>query len=394
MIKAVLLDLDDTLLLNSDTAFIQAYLHAAEQFFTSTYNRPNMSQDLLQTLAAMQAPRDYQYTNTDIALQSMAAGDYSLEDLSDAFGRFYAEAYPALKTHTHHTDTALRLYQHLNQCGYAVVIATNPVYPATAIEQRLMWAGLPPEPENYAFVTTGDNMHTIKPNPAYYAEVLARVSVEPDEALMVGNSTENDMQPAAQLGLATYHVTTSEAPADIAHRAGTLENLLTMIQQHNGLPHFTPRPLAPAAILPQLRGNLAALFGLLATVQPHQWRQHPIPSEWSILEVMHHLVESETTIQRPRLERILNEDNPFLSPPAAPQPRPPADADGIALARQFVAEREKTIDDLTDLSTDDWQRPARHSTFGNTTLLEMAHFTAQHDRMHITQICQTLGRCD
>ncbi len=394
MIKAVLLDLDDTLLLNSDTTFIQAYLQAAEKFFTNTYNRPNMRQDLLQTLAAMQAPRDYQHTNTDIALQTIATGEHPLADLSTFFDRFYAEAYPALQAYTNQTETAHRLYQQLRQCGYAVIIATNPVYPATAIEQRLAWAGLPPEPEKYAFVTTGDNMHAIKPSPDYYAEILARVGVEPDEALMVGNSTENDIQPASKLGLPTYHVTTSEQPADITHRSGTLDDLLTMVEQHNGLPHFAPQPLAPAAILPQLRGNLGALFGLLSAVQPHQWRQHPIPSEWSILEVMHHLVESETTIQRPRLERILNEQNPFLSPPAAPQPRPAADTDGILLVQQFVTERKKTINKLTDLSADDWQRPARHSTFGNTTLLEMAHFTAQHDRMHITQICQTLGRCD
>jgi hypothetical protein len=26
--------------------------------------------------------------------------------------------------------------------------------------------------------------------------------------------------------------------------------------------------------------------------------------------------------------------------------------------------------------------------------LEMAHFTAQHDRLHLNQICQTLGKCE
>jgi hypothetical protein len=64
------------------------------------------------------------------------------------------------------------------------------------------------------------------------------------------------------------------------------------------------------------------------------------------------------------------------------------------VAYQFAQERENTLTLLASLTEDDWRRPATHSIFSNTTLLEMAHFTARHDRMHITQICQTLGRCD
>jgi len=64
------------------------------------------------------------------------------------------------------------------------------------------------------------------------------------------------------------------------------------------------------------------------------------------------------------------------------------------LAEDFAAERRITVDFLSGLSPEQWLRPARHSIFGPTTLLEMADFTARHDRMHLKQICQTLRRCE
>nr|MCU0514203.1 DinB family protein [Anaerolineae bacterium] len=102
----------------------------------------------------------------------------------------------------------------------------------------------------------------------------------------------------------------------------------------------------------------------------------------------------ESTQQRPRLERILREDDPFLIAPRPPGPDIPVCAeDGHRIAAEFVQERARTMAFVHTLTAAEWQRPARHSIFGRTTLLEMAHFTAQHDRLHLNQLCQTIGRC-
>lgn len=47
-------------------------------------------------------------------------------------------------------------------------------------------------------------------NTAYYIEALARVGVEPDETIMVGDSLQNDILPAQQAGLHTLHVQSTQ----------------------------------------------------------------------------------------------------------------------------------------------------------------------------------------
>jgi hypothetical protein len=163
------------------------------------------------------------------------------------------------------------------------------------------------------------------------------------------------------------------------------------------LPTLHPNPITPEAIIPQWRGNLGALFGTISDMPIHFWDQHPFENEWSPLEIVCHLRDHEAAVQRARLMRILNEDDPFIaqSPqPAAPGQMDDCSGDGLAVAHCFLEERLKTIEFVEGLTREAWQRPARHSIFGPTTLLEMAYFTAQHDRLHLRQLCQTIGGCE
>jgi hypothetical protein len=110
---------------------------------------------------------------------------------------------------------------------------------------------------------------------------------------------------------------------------------------------------------------------------------------------VHHLRVSERDVQRPRLMRIAYENNPFLPPP--PEPFRPNSVQltetADAIAADFWRERAQTLAFLEQLPPEAWSRPARHAIFGPTTLLEMAHFTARHDRLHLNQLCQTVGKC-
>lgn len=388
MIKAVLLDLDNTLIRNPDRAFAMAFLQQLDAFVVSQWQHTDFSRHLVSGIKAQQEPREPADTNYHVMRKAIQQTlDIDDTELRTILNTFYAEIYPRLRDCISPVHDASVLVDDLLASGYAVVIATNPLYPLDAVQQRLRWGGLPDDPGTYALVTHLDNMHFSKPDPAYFAEILARVGIEPDEAVVIGDSLHNDIEPARQLGLHTYHIS-----PDHNH---TITALHDQIMRHNWFETLLHRRLQPQMIAPQYRGNIGAMYGFLDTVQPHFWTQQPDPDEWSILQIICHLAESEQTVQRPRLQHILNEDNPFLKAPRSPLgPEMPAcDEDGHKAAAAFVHERRITLDFVQALTRDDWQRPARHSIFGPTSLLEMAHFTAQHDRMHLIQLCQTIGHC-
>jgi hypothetical protein len=128
-------------------------------------------------------------------------------------------------------------------------------------------------------------------------------------------------------------------------------------------------------IIPQFEGNIGALYGLLAEVKADQWTQHPDPQEWSILQILSHLQISEVEVQRKRLHTILEKANPFIAAALPPGPNiPTCHTDGFQIANQFRLERMKTIELLNTLASDQWQRPARHSIFGMTTLARNGTF--------------------
>ena len=83
-----------------------------------------------------------------------------------------------------------------------MVIATNPLFPATAIEQRLEWAGVADFP--YRLVTTFENSRAAKPNLLYFEQILETIGRLAEESLVVGDE-DMDMV-AAHLGCPTFLV--------------------------------------------------------------------------------------------------------------------------------------------------------------------------------------------
>ena len=385
MIKAVLLDMDNTLLHNPDARFAGAFRRLFDQFFRDEFaidgsidalraGFANMGRDLVNCPSNAQALVDC------LAHWLPLAPD----DADQALRRFYAEVYGELQPLVSPVDGAAALIENLLEQGLLVAVATNPLYPESAILQRLAWAGLGGLIGEFAIITHSENMHFAKPQPEYMAEVVARVGIEPDEALMVGDSAVNDMQSARAIGCATWQVGVDGSLADMAHH----------IQSDDWRESFQTSALQPTMIAPQYRGNLGALRGLLAESTPRQWQERPDPEEWSILQIVCHLWTTETAVHQARLQSILAEDDPFLAALPPPGPHlPPCHDDANFVWRRFNDDRRKTLAMLDGLTQAQWLRPARHSIFGLTTLLEMAYFTAQHDRLHITQLCQTLGKC-
>lgn len=384
MIRAVFFDLDDTLLGNPTDSFIRGYLGSLTAYFMARCGvDPSPTIRTAIPLIAS-GKRDAYTSNLDLFLaQLQPVFDRPVDEVRDLFEAFYAEEYPKLQPITRPGARSAEIIDRTRGAGYKVVIATNPLYPESALRQRLMWAGLTPDFAAYDLVTTAEMMHFAKPNPAYYGEILGRLGLEPDEVVMVGDHPLNDHAAASAIGIHTITMDVTQHDSYFTH-----------------LPRFgdyLPTDPTPQAIAPQWMGNLGALVGQTIDMPAHFWGQHPFDGEWSPMQIVCHLLEHEASVHRPRLERIQAEDNPFIAeppPPPGPDDFPPCDTDGNAAVRAFFAARKQTLAFIKGLSDEDWQRPARHSIFGPTTLLEMAHFTAQHDRLHLRQLCQTIGGCE
>jgi FMN phosphatase YigB (HAD superfamily) len=386
MIKAVLLDLDNTLIRNPDRAFATGFLQHFERYMQETIGISRSGAIFRQAIEALsKQDRQGDTRNSDLITAMLAtASDGRIDQVQaqQALTTFYSDVYPALAPCIAPIAGVADLIRRLHDAGYALVIATNPIYAHEAIKRRMQWGQLPLDETLYALITSADNMHFSKPDPAYYAEILGRVGIEPDEAIMVGDGTRNDIAPAQTIGLHTYAL----GEKDIHDFAREFDLQRTAVAVHT---------YRPEMMIPQLRGNIGALYGFLEQVQPAFWTQRPDPQEWSILQILCHLLTAEAHNERPRLQRILEEDNPFITAPPPPGPDiPTCDEDGFRIADHLKHARRQTIDLLAALQSEQWQRRARHSIFGLTTLLEMAYFTAQHDRLHLNQLCQTIGRCE
>ncbi len=401
MIKAVLLDLDDTLITNPIDRFNQD-IGAWNAFFGQLTGKPDAALGLFAAIEAVTRNQNPVENNLDVFLKTVSARwDVDPDTAMEHFRTFYAELYTRMKEQIAHRESAPVLLDWLQDNGYQVVIATNPLFMADAVAQRMRWGGIPDNLERYSLVTNIENMQFAKPTPHYYEEIIGRLGISTDEAIMVGDDWDRDIAPAEEAGLNTYWIRPDgamlgKAPAN-PDGQGTLNDFTLRVCNLGWLDTLKPRPLQPSMIPPRLLGNAGALFSLLREHAPDRWWQHPDPDEWSPLEVVCHLRDSETSVQRPRLQRITEEDNPFLTVPQEPPGPGQIGCDTEELcdpAEDFAAERQRTAEFLEQLSPAAWGRPARHSIFGPTTLLEMANFTSTHDRLHLQQICQTIGRCE
>lgn len=233
MIRAVLFDLDNTLITNPTETFVPAYLWALGTHLASLVPPEQLVPELLRCVRVMLENTDPTRTLKEVFwAELLPALNVSEAELMPLVERFYVEVYGRLRVHTQPRPDAPRAVQAAFRAGCDVVIATNPLYPATAIRQRLAWAGVPAEEYPYALVTSYEVMHAGKPHPAYFREIVARLGRRAEECLMVGDDLTQDMV-ARSVGLRTYWITdgVAEIPAQVEADAwGTLAEFADWVE--------------------------------------------------------------------------------------------------------------------------------------------------------------------
>ena len=390
MIHTVLFDLDDTLLANSMDTFLPAYFEELGSHLSSIVDEGSMLTELIAGTQKMLVNLDPCTTLE----QAFANHFYPALGLPKAETRaaieaFYHGAYKELSRLTSEVQGAASLVDNLHARGLELIVATNPLFPRMAIDERLRWAGITPDDGRFELVTSYENLHFTKPQPEYYAEILARLGRDPGEALMIGDNLEADIKPAHRLGMAVYHVTKEPDPD---FPSGDLHSFPIDLLEHPYSPGSDSLE-DPRIILARLRAVPAALGVMTARVHPGQWTQRHNPDEWAITEIMCHLRDVEQEVNLPRLATVLEQHSPHL--PAFDtdrwaQERHYLSMSGPSARDEFCMARLQLIGILANLQPADWERTGRHSLLGPTTLRELCKFSTEHDWLHLAQLRKTL----
>jgi len=201
-IRAILFDLDGTLLGNDMDVFLPHYFELLAARVAHILPPDEFMARLMQATDVMMA-NDGQRTNQEaFAGTFFPLGGRSREEVEPVFDDFYANDFPALQQYTQCKPEARQVVQRAFDLGCDVVIATNPLFPAEAIEQRMAWAGV--THFDYFMVTTYENSRAIKPNLLYFEQILEALGQPAKAALVVGDE-DMDMV-AAHLGCQTFLV--------------------------------------------------------------------------------------------------------------------------------------------------------------------------------------------
>ena len=211
MIRTLLFDLDDTLLINESFAFFRNYVGLLAPHLATWVSEEELFTLMWRSTEAMMANSDPCKLTLACFWEAVEALGHPPEEMAPGFERFYETDYEQLRNHTAVVPGSRELLEWASAQGYQLVIATAPIFPDAAIRKRLEWANVSGLP--YVLVTSCENMHFGKPNPLYYQEIVDMIQRRPEECLMVGNDIRLDMV-AGQVGIKTYLVTDDALPPE------------------------------------------------------------------------------------------------------------------------------------------------------------------------------------
>ena len=205
MVKAVLFDLDGTLLPMDQDEFVKRYFRLlAKKLAPYGYEPDKLVKAIWHGTGAM-VKNDGSCTNEEVFWNDFTSiyGEQARSD-EPVFAEYYEKDFQQVKNICGYTPKAAEIVRALKAAGIRAALATNPVFPAIATESRIRWAGL--EPEEFELYTTYENIGFCKPNLDYYREILRRMELDAADCLMVGNDVDEDMI-AGQLGMEVFLLT-------------------------------------------------------------------------------------------------------------------------------------------------------------------------------------------
>lgn len=204
MKNTVLFDLDGTLLPMDFHAFMKVYFGSMGHTFKDTMD-PQMMVDFINAATKVTVMTNDGRTNEEIFMTYFDS--LIEEDIKDYIPRweaFYDEAFLNCKETTWQDKNMQKAISILQEKGYTLAIATNPLLPLKSNLHRVRWAGF--EPEDFVYISNFEHNKHCKPSVEFYQEVLDDIKASPENCYMVGNDVTEDLA-AGKLGIETYLIT-------------------------------------------------------------------------------------------------------------------------------------------------------------------------------------------
>ncbi|SES98621.1 FMN phosphatase YigB, HAD superfamily [Olsenella sp. KH3B4] len=212
MIKAVLFDLDDTLLDINFTAFMTRYVAGLSGLIgdISRTPAPLMGAPFMRSYLALEdQARSDDLTNRQLFVREFhALTGIPLDDpvIADAIDFYEREVVPSMRggiVAARPQRGGRAAVDMVHELGLTCALATNPAFSEACVEARMDWADV--SPTDFSLVSNWDNSRRLKPNARFYQEFVNALGLTCDECLMVGNDSRRDF-PHPDCGLRTIYV--------------------------------------------------------------------------------------------------------------------------------------------------------------------------------------------
>ena len=203
MLKAVLFDVDGTLLPMNEDQFTKGYFGMlCKKLAPLGYK----SEELVKVIWAgfqEMIKNDGSQTNEQVFWQCFERV-YGKDKLKDAplFADFYRNEFKQAKMFCGENPQAREVIDFVKAQGLKIILASNPVFPRDGMINRLGYINL--NENDFDYITSYETSHYSKPNPNFYQEILDKNHLTADEVIYFGNSETEDREPASKVGIKSF----------------------------------------------------------------------------------------------------------------------------------------------------------------------------------------------
>ncbi|MDD3478351.1 MAG: HAD family hydrolase [Candidatus Izemoplasmatales bacterium] len=205
MIKAILFDLDGTLLPLDETKFMKLYFGGIGAKFAKHGYDPN------QIIQAIIAGTEQMRSNDGSKTNEQAFWPVFFQRIQgdsnwfyDQFVDFYETGFDQVSESTSPSEVPSQIMKILDHKRIRKALATNPLFPKIATHKRIGWAGL--QVSDFEWISTYEVSKYSKPSLNYYQCFLDKMGLKAEECAMVGNDADEDMA-ARELGMHVFLLT-------------------------------------------------------------------------------------------------------------------------------------------------------------------------------------------